>query len=129
MLPLLSDEDLQGAIVDGLVLHFPEVDLQKLERTARDPELRVHEAFNLRFNGAPKEAMNYPDIKTVEIDPNAKFARLGLDSATIINLIIAAEEWLGIELDPDTVYEYPSVNALSDHLAALIDRADGRSAA
>jgi len=64
-----------------------------------------------------------------EIDPNVKFARLGLDSATIINLIIAAEEWLGIEVDPDAVYEYPSVNLLSDHLAALIDRAGGRSAA
>ena len=58
-----------------------------------------------------------------EIDPNAKFARLGLDSATIINLIIAAEEWLGIEVDPDIVYQYPSVNALSAHLATLIDRA------
>ena len=60
-----------------------------------------------------------------EIDPDVKFARLGLDSATIINLIIAAEEWLGIEIDPDTVYEYPSVNALSEHLAALVDRAVG----
>jgi acyl carrier protein len=64
-----------------------------------------------------------------EIDPTVKFARLGLDSATIINLIIAAEEWLGIEVDPDAVYEYPNVNALSDHLAALIERAGGRSAA
>jgi acyl carrier protein len=64
-----------------------------------------------------------------EIDPNVKFARLGLDSATIINLIIAAEEWLGIEIDPDTVYEYPSVNALSEHLAAVIDRPGGRAPA
>lgn len=67
-----------------------------------------------------------------EIDPNVKFARLGLDSATIINLIIAAEEWLGIEVDPDAVYEHPSVNALSEHLALLVDRAatpGGRSAA
>ena len=70
--------------------------------------------------------------RAAEIDPNAKFARLGLDSATIINLIIAAEEWLGIEVDPDSVYEYPSVNALSEHLAALVGRAatpGGKSAA
>ncbi len=58
-----------------------------------------------------------------DIDPNARFARLGLDSATMINLIIAAEEWLGIEVDPDAVYEYRSVNALSEHLATLVDRA------
>jgi acyl carrier protein len=60
--------------------------------------------------------------RTADIDPNASFARLGLDSATMINLIIAAEEWLGIEIEPDTVYEYRSVNALSEHLAALSDR-------
>ena len=61
--------------------------------------------------------------RVADIDPDVKFARLGLDSATIINLIIAAEEWLGIEVDPDSVYEHPSVNALSEHLAALVDRA------
>jgi acyl carrier protein len=66
--------------------------------------------------------------RAADIDPNARFARLGLDSATMINLIIAAEEWLGIEIEPDTVYEYRSVNALSEHLATLIDRqsTDGR---
>jgi acyl carrier protein len=60
--------------------------------------------------------------RAADIDPNASFARLGLDSATMINLIVAAEEWLGIEVEPDTVYEYRSVNALSEYLAALIDR-------
>ena len=54
-----------------------------------------------------------------EIDPDARFARLGLDSATMINLIVAAEEWLGIEIEPDTIYEHRSVNALSAHLARL----------
>ncbi len=40
----------------------------------------------------------------------------------MINLIVAAEEWLGIEIDPDTVYEHRSVNALSDYLATLVGR-------
>src|SRR5262245_7249469 len=31
MLPLLSDEDLQGAIVAGLVLHFPGLDLVRVQ--------------------------------------------------------------------------------------------------
>jgi hypothetical protein len=31
MLPLLSDEDLQGAIVDGLLLHFPGIDLVRVQ--------------------------------------------------------------------------------------------------
>lgn len=31
MLPLLSDEDLQGAIVAGLLLHFPGIDLVRVQ--------------------------------------------------------------------------------------------------
>lgn len=31
MLPLLTDEDLQGAIVAGLVLHFPSLDLVRVQ--------------------------------------------------------------------------------------------------
>jgi predicted nuclease of predicted toxin-antitoxin system len=31
MLPLLSDEDLQGAIVSGLLLHFPGIDLVRVQ--------------------------------------------------------------------------------------------------
>lgn len=31
MLPLLSDEDLQGAIVAGLRLHFPAIDLVRVQ--------------------------------------------------------------------------------------------------
>jgi Domain of unknown function (DUF5615) len=31
MLPLLSDEDLQGAIVAGLLLHFPALDLVRVQ--------------------------------------------------------------------------------------------------
>jgi acyl carrier protein len=56
-----------------------------------------------------------------EIDPAARFARIGLDSATMINLIVAAEEWLGIEIEPDTIYQHRSVNALSAHLATLTE--------
>jgi hypothetical protein len=31
MLPLLTDEDLQNAIVTGLLLHFPEIDLVRVQ--------------------------------------------------------------------------------------------------
>jgi hypothetical protein len=46
MLPLLSDEDLQGAIVDGLLLHHPSIDLVRVQdaglmRTADDVILEV----------------------------------------------------------------------------------------
>lgn len=58
--------------------------------------------------------------RAADIDPDDRFARLGLDSATLMNLIVAAEEWLGIEVDPESVYEYRTINALSFYVAACL---------
>ncbi len=51
------------------------------------------------------------------VDPDAKFARLGLDSANSLYLIVELEEWLAIELTPDLVFEYPTIAELARHLA------------
>ena len=61
--------------------------------------------------------------ETARVDPDAKFARLGLDSATMVNLIIAAEEWLGIEVELEAVYEHRNIKALSGYLAELVKHA------
>ena len=60
-----------------------------------------------RTLGLPEEA----------VDPDAKFARLGLDSANSLYLIVELEEWLGIELTPDLVFEYPTISELARYLA------------
>jgi acyl carrier protein len=52
---------------------------------------------------------------TVAVD--AKFARLGLDSAMVVYLMMELEEKLGLELSPDDFYDYPTVNDLSRYLA------------
>jgi len=54
------------------------------------------------------------------IDPEAKFARLGLDSANSVYLIVELEEWLKLELTPDLIFEHPSVAELARHLAARL---------
>ena len=51
------------------------------------------------------------------VDPDAKFARLGLDSANSLYLIVELEEWLGIELTADVIFEHPSIAELAHHLA------------
>jgi hypothetical protein len=45
MLPLLTDEDLRGAIVDGLRLHFPGIDLIRAQEVGlmRTPDPQVLE--------------------------------------------------------------------------------------
>jgi acyl carrier protein len=57
------------------------------------------------------------DPPELAIDPDANFARLGLDSANSVYLIVELEEWLGIELTPDLIFEHPTVTELARHLA------------
>nr|AQA28560.1 acyl carrier protein [Nostoc sp. UIC 10110] len=55
-------------------------------------------------------------LEVNEIDVTIPFDRYGLDSATAIGLTGDLEEWLGIDLDPTLIYDYPSVELLVRHL-------------
>jgi acyl carrier protein len=46
------------------------------------------------------------------------FARMGLDSANSVFLIVELEDWLGLELTPDLLFEHPTIRELAGHLAA-----------
>jgi acyl carrier protein len=56
-------------------------------------------------------------IPNEQVDVNAKFARLGLDSAMTVYLLMELEEKLDLELSPETFYDHPTVDALSAYLA------------
>ncbi len=51
------------------------------------------------------------------IDINAPFARLGLDSTSAVALTGEIEELLATDLDPTLVFEFPTIAKLSAHLA------------
>jgi acyl carrier protein len=51
------------------------------------------------------------------INPDAKFARLGVDSAASVFFLVDLEEWLDIELPAETLVEHPTINKLARHLA------------
>jgi acyl carrier protein len=57
------------------------------------------------------------DNPSIAIGPEANFAELGLDSATSAYFIVELEEWLGSELRPELVFEYPTVAALAHFIA------------
>jgi len=67
------------------------------------------------------------DLQAQAIDPDVKFVRLGLDSANSVYLIVELEEWLGIELTPDLLFEYPTITELARYLAGRSagDNSDG----
>ena len=62
------------------------------------------------------------DLPDHKIDPEVTFARLGLDSANSVFLIVELEDWLGLELTPELVFEHPTIGELARHLATRAGR-------
>jgi acyl carrier protein len=55
-----------------------------------------------------------------QIDRQARFASIGLDSAESLFLVSALEDWSGLELDSETAFDHPSVAELSRFVASRI---------
>jgi acyl carrier protein len=53
------------------------------------------------------------DDPSIAIGPDATFAQMGLDSATSAYFVVELEEWLGCELEPEIVFEYPTIAELA----------------
>lgn len=54
-----------------------------------------------------------------QITPDTSFAQLGVDSASSVHLLIELEDWAGVEIDPEAVFEHPTIAELASHVAAL----------
>jgi acyl carrier protein len=58
------------------------------------------------------------EIDQSEIDVNVPFERYGLDSSAAIGLTGDLENLLGYELEPTILYDYPTIEVLSEQLVA-----------
>jgi acyl carrier protein len=61
------------------------------------------------------------------IDIKAPFEVLGMDSVTAVGMSGDLEAWLGFSVDPMAVFDYPTIESLSNHLAEC-SRTEGSSA-
>jgi acyl carrier protein len=57
------------------------------------------------------------DLDPDDIGVTSPFTRYGLDSSSTIILTGDLMEWLGCEIAPDEVYQYPTVESLARFLA------------
>ena len=57
------------------------------------------------------------EVDSEEIDVTIPFDRYGLDSSAAVGLTGDLEDWLGKEVDPTLLYDYPTVEALVQHLS------------
>lgn len=53
-----------------------------------------------------------------DIDVTVPFERYGLDSSAAFGMTGDLEEWLQTEIDPTLLYDYPTVEALVQHLSS-----------
>lgn len=57
------------------------------------------------------------EIDPDEVNVTIPFERYGLDSATAVGMTGDLEDWLERKLDPTLLYDYPTVESFSQHLA------------
>jgi acyl carrier protein len=65
------------------------------------------------------------DNPSIAIGPDIPFPQMGLDSATSAYFIVELEEWVGVELEPELVFDHPTVAELARHIAARASAANG----
>ena len=57
------------------------------------------------------------EVKSDRIDVTIPFDRYGLDSSAAVGLTGDLGDWLETEIDPTLLYDYPTVEALVEHLS------------
>jgi acyl carrier protein len=64
------------------------------------------------------------ELSADRIDVTIPFDDFALDSATAIAMTGDLEDWLGRNVDPTLVYDYPTISDLSEYLAQSKPSAD-----
>ncbi|MBW4696818.1 MAG: acyl carrier protein [Aphanocapsa lilacina HA4352-LM1] len=59
---------------------------------------------------------DFLNVDAQQVDVQTDFERFGLDSAIVVSLVSELEEWLELELSPSLLFEYPTIDAMSQHL-------------
>lgn len=57
------------------------------------------------------------ELKEEGIDFNTRFDRYGLDSSVAVGVTDALGKWMGQDLSPTLLYDFPTIDALATHLA------------
>jgi acyl carrier protein len=57
------------------------------------------------------------EIDPDEVEVTIPFDRYGLESSAAVGLTGDLQDWLGYNIDPTLLYDYPTIEALAQHLA------------
>ncbi|MBA3772257.1 MAG: acyl carrier protein [Ramlibacter sp.] len=57
------------------------------------------------------------DIPVAEVYGGAEFQSFGFDSTALVSFSAELEAWLGRELNPSVLFEYPTIDLLAQHIS------------
>jgi acyl carrier protein len=63
------------------------------------------------------------DFSIDRIPPDAEFDSFGLDSAAAVSLVVDLEEWLGTEVSPSLLFEFPTIQLVAGEILRKRDLA------
>lgn len=58
------------------------------------------------------------EVDSDEVDVTIPFDRYGLDSSAAVGMTGDLEDWLETDIDPTVLYDYPTIEALVQHLSS-----------
>ncbi|MDQ3287568.1 MAG: acyl carrier protein [Pseudomonadota bacterium] len=62
------------------------------------------------------------DIDIGQVDTALSFDDYGIDSRDAFGMVGELADWMGVDLEPTIIHDYPSIDELSSHLSEI--RAD-----
>ena len=110
----IVDDVLAG--MDGASGDLPEGEFRKALREC--PSERRRALLAEHIGGLASAVMGLPPSEV--LDPAAGFFQLGMDSLMSLTLSRSLSASLGAVLTPAVVFDYPSVESLSDYLATIL---------
>ncbi|HEX4125281.1 MAG TPA: acyl carrier protein [Tepidisphaeraceae bacterium] len=63
-------------------------------------------------------------VEPQKIDATQSFDRLGLDSATAVGVTLDLEDFLGRDVDPEVLYDHPTIEKLAAYLVGGTGQTD-----
>ncbi|MGM9515896.1 acyl carrier protein [Roseateles sp. DB2] len=59
------------------------------------------------------------DFPIERIPVDAEFDTFGLDSAAAVSLVVELEEWMGTEVSPSLLFEFPTIQLMAAEIVRL----------
>ncbi|BAZ50021.1 phosphopantetheine-binding protein [Nostoc sp. NIES-4103] len=64
---------------------------------------------------------NLLEVAPEEVDVTIPFDRYGLDSLAAVSLTGDLQDWLGYDVDPTLLYDYPTIEGLVNYLSTSLN--------